>query len=990
MTYRTKINKNKMNKINKIFIISKAMFTLAFLLITAGSSLSPLLAGRVKFIGDQENFFVKRFDRLDTTRTSTHFEKRVCTLKKKGTNCFVFLDDSLKVDDEKLNETMIKWDRDLYPRITEMFGNPMLPGIDGYDEIFIVLTTINDKYDGVENFNLITTYYDYDNQLIQGVNEYSCQREVIFIDPSKVEAGTDSFMRELSKSLQKHIRWYNKVWIKHNDASIQDERDDRISDSDYWVNEGLSELAGYIAGYGHSPAWEFFQAYPDTTLGQTYPDYYYETSRGAGYLFFLYLFEQFGPDIITQIEQNDTTGITSITDAIKTLRITRSIESIFNDWIVANYIDNISISNGVYGYNSLNISAKPTAEINTFPKEEQELTIYQQEVDYIHISSGDAGSVRFVFNGESGNNFQMMSIKLSSLKDPVVETVSLTANNGQKLFDRIGFDYDSVVMVITNLAEYGYGKATYSVYKGGPKISAFSNPALNENIIINVLSQEDATISVLQQGMDDEILLDATPRKEIYVREQADTGIASLCETSFLEDSSKNWETNEFSNGFLKITSGKGAGQEREIMSNGRTRIILKQGFTDIPDNTSKYEVIKLVKIEALYTASYYIDKNYPGIGKIIVRGRGADGVEGASIYKFNVIPIYSDEDAVIRINYLNVVEQQAALSAAKALGKKTAGCVTLLTGETEALSGGYMAGNIFSASCSATLKSSSQNILFEKSMELSEFDKKDMENLIEKCSIYKKIENQWTYLKSESKTKSQKNLVISFSDKIDTIATGTTSYATIVDNQPPSIIQKENAFFDDEINITINDQLSGFDESTLDDQITFYMGCTPVNHTIQSYTDKSVNILIKNSDIVEAMEQSGSTFNGANLKITALDRSYNRSEKSVALTSMPINASLICWPSPAVQNMNLTLSVSNSALIAGSECSIKIYDFSGTLIFSIDSDDIVFTGNTAVVRWNLNDSDNSPVPNGIYIVKAEIKNNSANEKIYKKTAVLR
>jgi hypothetical protein len=82
-----------------------------------------------------------------------------------------------------------------------------------------------------------------------------------------------------------------------------------------------------------------------------------------------------------------------------------------------------------------------------------------------------------------------------------------------------------------------------------------------------------------------------------------------------------------------------------------------------------------------------------------------------------------------------------------------------------------------------------------------------------------------------------------------------------------------------------------------------------------------------------------------------------------------------------------MNIELTGSQIIEGT---IKIYDFSGTLIFSFNSDDIVFTGNKALVSWNLCDFYGKSVPNGTYFVKADLIKPGASEKIYKKTAVVR
>lgn len=58
-----------------------------------------------------------------------------------------------------------------------------------------------------------------------------------------------------------------------------------------------------------------------------------------------------------------------------------------------------------------------------------------------------------------------------------------------------------------------------------------------------------------------------------------------------LTDSAQVWTTNLYTNAFLHIVSGTGAGQWRALTGNGQTSLSPSQAFIVSPDNTSAYEV---------------------------------------------------------------------------------------------------------------------------------------------------------------------------------------------------------------------------------------------------------------------------------------------------------------------------------------------------------------------------------------------------------------
>jgi hypothetical protein len=72
---------------------------------------------------------------------------------------------------------------------------------------------------------------------------------------------------------------------------------------------------------------------------------------GATYLFILYLSEKYGGASTTKaIVANGGTGIDGINSALFQRGYTVSVNDIFKNWVMANYLNNTSISGGIYGY----------------------------------------------------------------------------------------------------------------------------------------------------------------------------------------------------------------------------------------------------------------------------------------------------------------------------------------------------------------------------------------------------------------------------------------------------------------------------------------------------------------------------------------------------------------------------------------------------------------------------------------------------------------
>jgi immune inhibitor A len=131
-------------------------------------------------------------------------------------------------------------------------------------------------------------------------------------------------------------------------------------DEPSWVDEGLADLAGFLCGYGHSQSHlAYYMVYhPFTALtfwGSGLEDY------GASYLFQLYLFEKFGgAPFVSTLVQEQANGIEGIEMTLAAFGYSETFDEIFDNWTVANYIDDTDKAGGKYGYETLEIGSIDT------------------------------------------------------------------------------------------------------------------------------------------------------------------------------------------------------------------------------------------------------------------------------------------------------------------------------------------------------------------------------------------------------------------------------------------------------------------------------------------------------------------------------------------------------------------------------------------------------------------------------------------------------
>ena len=137
---------------------------------------------------------------------------------------------------------------------------------------------------------------------------------------------------------------------------------------DTWMNEGFSDLAIYLNGYDVSRHPAAFLAAPNTQLNawdeleRSVPHY------GASFLFLTYFYNRFGTDGTKTLIADQSNGLTALDNTLAKLKPGMTVEDLFADWQIANYLNDPKIGDGQFAYKDLKFN-KPRVErtIDQFP-----------------------------------------------------------------------------------------------------------------------------------------------------------------------------------------------------------------------------------------------------------------------------------------------------------------------------------------------------------------------------------------------------------------------------------------------------------------------------------------------------------------------------------------------------------------------------------------------------------------------------------------------
>ena len=249
------------------------------------------------------------------------------TLQLVSDHAYWYVDDRVGFEMDALEESARVFEEGIYPRITQVFGSEMVPGVDNDVHLTILHTPLRG----------VAGYYSSVDEYPTQVHRYSNQREMIYIDTSALALNSRSYLGTLAHELTHAIQF----------------RVDPTEDT--WINEGLAEIGRKIAGY--TPVFQnSFLASPSVSLTlwpevstASIPHY------GGSSLFMEYLAQHYGTESLLLLLEEPADGIQGVEAYLATVGADKSFREVFADWVVANYLDNPE--GGVYSYPAGNVQA---------------------------------------------------------------------------------------------------------------------------------------------------------------------------------------------------------------------------------------------------------------------------------------------------------------------------------------------------------------------------------------------------------------------------------------------------------------------------------------------------------------------------------------------------------------------------------------------------------------------------------------------------------
>lgn len=274
------------------------------------------------------------------------------TLQVVSEHAYWYVDNDLKLERFDLENAAETFESQIHPLITGSFGDIWNPGVDNDPRLTVLHTAIR----------AAAGYYGSQDEFPSETHPQSNEREIIYMDGSRLRPGSPSYLGVLTHEFQHAIHW------------------NQDSGEEAWVNEGLAEVAQEMAE-GQPTFVERFLRSPDTQLnywpadiGLSGPHY------GASSLFFNYLAQHYGGyQGLSALVREQADGINGMNAYLASYGV--SFVDVFKDWVIANYLDE---PGGKHGYPDREVEVRGVGEITEF--REYTLQLHQFAAHYLDVS----------------------------------------------------------------------------------------------------------------------------------------------------------------------------------------------------------------------------------------------------------------------------------------------------------------------------------------------------------------------------------------------------------------------------------------------------------------------------------------------------------------------------------------------------------------------------------------------------------------------------
>lgn len=325
---------------------------------------APTPAPRARTVGEREQFFVIKNAATGEYRTA-HAILHVITPRS-----LFWVEEGIRFDARALQQSADFFDNKTYPTNTKYFGAPGI-GLDGDARIHILNT----------RFDEAAGYFSSVDMHPRALAPYSNERNIIYMNIDALKLNSDEYNGDLAHEFEHLINHYQ---TKYKTG---------------WIDEGMANLAIKLNGFSVGGVVGVFARQPDTQLN-TWSDSPNNSLAhyGASYLFFNYVAQRFGAEMIRAITHTSREGIPGIQIVLDQRAQGLRFDDLFADWAVTNILNDPKIENGRYAYpNEEKFRVTRVENLNQYPLT-RTVALSQYAASYFALAPA-RGDVTLYFTG---------------------------------------------------------------------------------------------------------------------------------------------------------------------------------------------------------------------------------------------------------------------------------------------------------------------------------------------------------------------------------------------------------------------------------------------------------------------------------------------------------------------------------------------------------------------------------------------------------------
>lgn len=423
-----------------------------------GAMLAPALveaAGQPAYeVGDERDFYATEMGGADQYILQA-------SARAVSDKAYIFVENGKPAAANKIESLLDSFD-EIYDKITDQLG-PAPDSVDRDPRIHILMIDIRDnpRADGTRLLGYFSSIDQYRNAALAAwTDRRSNEAEVLYIDHALLNSQRIDVESVVAHEFTHMVHWA------------------RDSREDSWINEGIAVYMESTLGYEMASRISVFEKDPDVSLldWSGSPEDY-----SAAYLFFVYVAERFGgTPAISSIVKNRGRGARGIELALAAQGKAVSFQSLFSDWVVANYLDDPELDDGIYGYSTLDINLKPSEVEARYPIIRKTSKVRPWSARYTEFNKERDDALRLTLYGDDGDDIVAQIIEFGN----EIDVSSVMSGGVQSVTALVPPEDTRAVLVVTSqprlMAGNDYSDYTFSAEI--PEVITQVDPASRRSI----------------------------------------------------------------------------------------------------------------------------------------------------------------------------------------------------------------------------------------------------------------------------------------------------------------------------------------------------------------------------------------------------------------------------------------------------------------------------------------------------------------------------